>query len=515
MNAVPYKSISGKQITAVVKSNMLRFARFLKLSSLIVLFAGLGAVTSGYAQSLSVTAEVLPGAPGRLLMQGSGSPHQRWSFRDSYGGILGLGNRVRGFQLLDATGKQVAVRRIAPGQFASAVPATNFKYEIELAAAPRAADAALTSWLGTECGVLMFGDLLPESPASPAGAKSAISVHLALPLDWAAYAGDAAKQQTQFEIVDDDHAAVVVGKKIRVLTRESMRKPFILVTSGEWAFSDNDALDVAMRVLHHHSNNVGESPCDSASLVLLPIPQATAANKWSAQTRGCAVTLLMGRVPSKVGALSQLELALTHELFHFWVPNGLGLTGDYDWFYEGFTMYEAARAAVRLDLISFEQFLNAIADAYDGSSGRDAQDLSLIEASKQRWTGGYSTVYSKAMVVAFLYDLNLRWKAKGKRSLDDVYRTIVQNYAAKQSLSAPAPEANSAVVGALRLELSDQDFVNRLVLTRATIDLQKELAPFGLRVERPGVRTHISTDSRLAGRQRDLLKQLGYNEPRR
>jgi hypothetical protein len=65
------------------------------------------------------------------------------------------------------------------------------------------------------------------------------------------------------------------------------------------------------------------------------------------------------------------------------------------------------------------------------------------------------------------------------------------------------------------LELSDQDFVNRLVLTRATIDLQKELAPFGLKVEKPGVRTHISANAQLTSRQRDLLKQLGYNEPRR
>ena len=493
---------------------MSRLPRFFRLLLFVLLFAAAGSAITGAAQSLSITAEVLPGTPGRLLMQGSGSPRQTWSFRDSYAGILGLGNRVRGFQLLDANGKQVGFRRIAPGQFISDAPATNFKYEIELAASSRAADAALTSWLGTERGLLMFGDLLPEVPPAPGGGKSTISVRLALPLDWAAYTGDPAKPQAQFEIANPDRAVVIVGKKIRVSTREVMGKPFMLLTNGDWAFADGDALDVAKRVLQFHNGNVGQSPCDSVSLVLLPIPQATAANKWSAQTRGCTVTLLMGKVPSRISALSQLELALTHELFHLWVPNGLGLTGDYDWFYEGFTMYEAARAAVRLDLISFDQFLNAIADAYDGSSGRNTQDLSLIEASKQRWTAGSSTVYSKAMVVAFLYDLNLRLKAKGKRSLDDVYRTIVQNYIAKPSTGAPTPEANSAVVGALRLELSDQDFVNRLVLTRATIDLEKELAPFGLHVEKPAVRAHISANAQLTSRQRDLLKQLGYNEPR-
>jgi hypothetical protein len=468
-------------------------------------------VTAVRAQSLSVTLEVLPGAPGRLLMQGAGSPRQTWSFRDSYAGVLGLGNRVRGFQLFDANGKQIAVRRIAPGQFESSEPATNFKYEIELTPTSRPSDAAFTSWLALDRGMLMLGDVLPEWPSQR---QETVSVRLVMPSGWSAYASDSGKLVTQIESADPNRPVVVVGKKLRTSTSAILGKPFTLLTDGDWAFADNDALEVVGNVLKFHSANVGAFPCESASLVLLPLPQAAAGNKWSAQTRGCTVTLLMGKVPSKVGAVSQLGLALTHEVFHFWVPNGLALAGDYDWFYEGFTMYEAARAAVRLDLLSFDQFLNAIADAYDGSSGGDAQNLSLIEASRQRWTSGASTVYSKAMVVAFLYDLNLRWQTKGKRSLDDVYRTIMANHLAKPPRDAARLDANSAVVGALRLEVSDQDFVNRLVVMRATIDLEKELAPFGLHVERPAVRTHISANAQLTSRQRDLLKQLGYNEPR-
>src|SRR5215510_13389255 len=137
MNAARDKSISGKQITAVAQFIMRRCVLLVRAPLLIVLFAAAGAATNGSAQSLSVTVEVLPGAPGRLLIQGSGSPRQTWSFRDSYAGVLGLGNRVRGFQLFDANGKQIATRRIAPGQFESDQAATNFKYEIELAPASR------------------------------------------------------------------------------------------------------------------------------------------------------------------------------------------------------------------------------------------------------------------------------------------------------------------------------------------------------------------------------------------
>src|SRR6185295_6301280 len=124
------KSISRKQIVPVARA-MFRLLCLIQPLFFALLFTAAGVVTTGAAQSLSLTAEVLPGAPGRLLMQGSGSPRQTWSFRDSYAGVLGLGNRVRGFQLFDANGKQIAVRRIAPGQFTSSEPATNFKYEIE------------------------------------------------------------------------------------------------------------------------------------------------------------------------------------------------------------------------------------------------------------------------------------------------------------------------------------------------------------------------------------------------
>ncbi len=510
MDASLDKSISQKQMTAIARSTVHCLLRF-RPGVVIVMFAILSAVTSGSAQSLSVTGEVLPGAPGRLLMQGSGVPRQTWSFRDSYAGVLGLGNRVRGFQLFDANGKQIEVRRMAPGQFESDVPATNFKYEIELAPSSRPSDAVFTSWLTSDRGMLMFGDLLPEMPSNR---EATLSMRLVVPSGWAAYASNSEKPVTQIETSDPDRSVVVVGKKIRTSTRAILGKPFTLLTSGEWAFADDDAFDVTKMILEFHANNVGPSPCESASLVLLPLPQASAAGKWSAQTRGCTVTLLMSAAPSKVAAVAQLELALTHELFHLWVPNGLALTGDYDWFYEGFTMYQAARAAVRLNLLSFDQFLSAIADAYDGSSVGDAQNLSLIEASKQRWTGGAATVYSKAMVVAFLYDLNLRWQTKGKRSLDDVYREMMRNHLGRTPDAGAKADANSAVVGVLHSELSDQAFVDHLVVARGSIDLEKELAPFGFNVEKPGVRTHISANVQLTSRQRDLLKQLGYNEPR-
>jgi hypothetical protein len=478
----------------------------------LVLLAGLSADAHG--QKLNVGIQVLPGAPGRLLIQVSGPSQSTWSFSDSYAGVLGLGNRIRGFQAFDSDEREVAVRKIAPGEFASAEPGVKFKYEIELAPPARSSDAALISWLDSEGGVLLLSDLLPAlKVARTANARVKVSAHFALPAGWTSYSPEAQGDQGQIETTDIERTTIAVGKKLHRSPRTIVNKTFALVTDEGWAFADDDALDTVADVLKVHTE-LGQLPCESTALILLPLPQASSANKWSAQTRGCTVTLLMGKLPSKVSALSHLGLALTHELFHLWAPNGLALSGDYDWFYEGFTMYEAARAAMRLDLLTFPQLLNAIADAHDGSSGANAQDLSLIEASKQRWTGGSSSVYSKAMVVAFLYDLNLRYHSKGKRSLDDVYRKIFREHLGKPNSSTTESDGNAVVVAGLREELSTPEFVDHFVIARSVIDLSKELAPFGLHVEKPALRTHIYVNEQLTGRQRDLLRQLGYNEPR-
>jgi predicted metalloprotease with PDZ domain len=217
-----------------------------------------------------------------------------------------------------------------------------------------------------------------------------------------------------------------------------------------------------------------------------------------------------------VAALVRLSTPLTHELFHLWVPNGLALKDDYDWFYEGFTVYQAARTAVRLELLTFPEFLNAIARAYDGYVAEvDHDRWSLVEASQRRWTVGESSVYSKGVVVAFLYDLKLRSQSQGKRSLDDVYRRLFQHYHSSDPASSTPTNrdgGNDVVMNVLAGEAMSQAFVQMFVRNPVVINLQAELAPFGLGAERFGLRTSIRVSEQLTKRQRDLLRELGYND---
>jgi predicted metalloprotease with PDZ domain len=214
-------------------------------------------------------------------------------------------------------------------------------------------------------------------------------------------------------------------------------------------------------------------------------------------------------LPSKIAALAQLNFPLAHELFHLWIPNGLALEGDYDWFYEGFTLYQALRAGSRLNLLTFQDYLNALGRAYDAyKAARERDQLSLLDASKQRWTASPALVYNKGMLVAFLYDLTLRQQTRGKRSLDDVYRELFRLYHSSESRK----DGNVAVLAALNHEGGMQELTRRYIESASVIELPAAIAPFGLQVETSGGRTSISVASSTSGAQRDLLRKFGYNE---
>jgi predicted metalloprotease with PDZ domain len=458
------------------------------------------------AQQVSVRLHIIP-ETSRVVIDGSCPATARWSFPDSYGGVLGLGKRVEQFAALDDSGAEIPTRKLAPGQFDSAKAASRFRYEVNLMPSLGGADSAKVSWLTRQRGLLMLADLLPIISGKNSRETAAI-VRFQAPESWAVQSNDREGPLDAVEVSDIDRAVFAVGSDLRTSRLTESGMSFRLITDGEWAFADVEVLEMAARILKAYREVFGAMPAKQGTLILFPFPRPAAVNQWSAETRGSTVTLLLGKLPSKIGALAQVSTPLTHELFHLWVPNALALEGDYDWFYEGFTVYQAARTAVHLDLLTFAEFLNSIARAHDASNVQ-ANSVSLMEASRSRWTNGQSSVYSKSMVVAFLYDLRLRSVSHGKKSLDNVYRAILQKHS---SGAAGRSDGNEGAMQALAVDGSAENFVREFIRNPVTIDLASELAPFGLRVEVLGLRTRIGVSEKLNKQQRDLLRELGYND---
>ena len=110
-------------------------------------------------------------------------------------------------------------------------------------------------------------------------------------------------------------------------------------------------------------------------------------------------------------------------MFHLWIPNGVNLTGNYDWFYEGFALYQSLKMGVAVEP---DTGLTIIWIRFRGPTGSitGRKTLSLIDASKNRWNGNNNTqIYARGMLVAFLCDLAMLEASKGKRS---VYRSVAR-----------------------------------------------------------------------------------------
>lgn len=463
-------------------------------------------------QVLEAHLTVLSTSPARVRVEGKRtSPTRVWSFRNVYGRLIGLGERIENLTLSDAVGADVPVRKLASGEYESSREAVSWSYEVKLDAPIITTDSAYVSWIAGEQGFLMLGDLLPcrADETSPAG--KAAQVSFSLPVNWKAISAETKKSENHFEVTDTENAVFFVGSGSRERRERVGQMDFSLVVSGNWAFADADVMNVAASILKDFVKQTGSSARPRAMLMLSEFPRAVSAERWSAETRGGTVVLLSGKLPSKLAGLSQLSVTLTHELFHLWVPNGLKLAGDYAWFYEGFTLYQALCAATRLRFLTFQNYLDALGRAYDAYlSATNRQELSLLEASQRRWTGATQLVYQKGMLVAFLYDLNLRLQSRGKRSLDDVYHALFR----QASGTATVGNGNEVVLAILKDQHDGMpDFVSRYVERADEIELQSAVALFGLTVERNnGFRTRISVNGKLSRQQRDLLSVFGYNE---
>lgn len=452
-------------------------------------------------RGVEVWIEVVSLSPPRVKIQGwRGDPASSWSFRNAHAGMLGLAERIENFSLADDQNSAVPARKLAAGQYEAARPATRFAYEVKLDPPADNNNAAHVSWLTQSHGLLMTGDLLPL-PYGPA------RLGLVPPRGWQTTKLPATAHGT-FGVPDTASAVFIVGQNVREQRAKVRGAELSVAFAGDWPFADREAVEIVGQIFNEHARSFGGAPGGNSTLIIAPHPRPSAASQWSAEARGRTVTLLIGRAPTRQSALARLAGPLAHELFHLWVPNGLALSGNYDWFYEGFAVYQSLRVGVRLGHQNFNDHLDALARTYDSYRREAARDdLSLLDASSRRWSGSNALVYHKGALVAFLYDLELRRRTNGKRTLDDALRELFRRN------STSTADGNTAVTATLEAALAadEADFTRRYVRSVHRIDLAEELRPHGLNVITGQGRTRIIVSESLSGSQRALLRQIGYN----
>jgi predicted metalloprotease with PDZ domain len=218
---------------------------------------------------------------------------------------------------------------------------------------------------------------------------------------------------------------------------------------------------------------------------------------------------------------------LAHEYFHHYNvkrirPFELG-PFDYDqgnrtnllWVSEGLTVYYETRILKRAGLIDEQAMFSQLAESmntYEADSGKFFQSLS--QASYNTWEEGpfggagrgpdkSISVYTKGAVVGMLLDIEIRFASGNLNSLDDVMRSLYQEYYVQKKRGFTDAEFQEACEKAAGVSLSA---LFEYVYTTREIDYDKYLGHMGLKIETIPGETNPET-------QQMVLRRLEKADP--
>jgi len=424
------------------------------------------------------------------------SPTRSWSFRNAYAGVLGIAERVEDFHAISAAGQDAQAKKSAAGEFRSELDAIKITYTVKLSE-PRATDVPYVSWLADDRGLLMFADLIPQDIET-------LSVEFKLPTGWTLESSLIADATGRYAVSEPQKSVFLAGRSLRKTSNTLDGVVLDVVLSGAWPFKEAEALKVVSTVLQKYLELTGFKLTDKTAIMIAPSPTPIGDGNlgWKAETRGSTVVLLAN--PKKFDFWrNRLTIVFSHEMLHLWVPNSLKLEGDYDWFFEGFTMYTAIRTAQELGVIDFKEMLNTLGRVYDVYMSHP-DEQSLIAASEARWTNPHSQVFIKGMLVAFLYDLKIRKESGVKLTLADRYRELFSRRVAANA------NGNEAIIAVLDSAPAMSGFAKSYVENSTKLELEQVLPAYGLTLDSSGKKSQLRVSRDLTAEQQQLLRSLGY-----
>jgi len=485
-----------------VKSFFLLFA---------VVFLIIGSKTVSYAQEIDIKmsfdqSDLTTVRIDGKLLEGNVKSAKNWVFLKDFAGASRLAERVKNFELRDDEGKKIPVKKFGDGEFLAEREARSFAYDLDLSTSNEQNSFAHVSWIVKSNGLLMLNDLLPQFGNRNSSAK----ISFDLPKGWEVAGNRMETDGRDFIVEDIEDEVFLVGDQWRAVKKERDSKTVNFYSVGKWQFEDSEALAMAESISLEYAELFGKKVPDETNIFLLPFPNQTSVGRWQAETRGKNIAIISSSMPFKNQALQRLHEQLRHEIFHLWIPNRLNLLGNYAWFYEGFAVYQALKTGVWLGQIRFEDFLSTLGRAYD-LHYRSTNDRSFLSLAKSRSNTVSTSVYSKGMLVAFLSDIAILQKSKGKRDIAAILRSLPY----KSEGNGDRLAANDVILSVFSARPELDEIVEKYIKGSSKIDWESYLKYIG--VENKGnVRfVRLRVKAKLTGKQKTLLNKLGYNRWRK
>jgi predicted metalloprotease with PDZ domain len=460
---------------------------------------------SAYARQIEIELQIRDSdvlVTGKFTDKKQDKKVTHFSFLSSFAGQENLGKRFYGFDLRDEDGRQVSLKKLNDNEFLAEKGYFFWSYRGRLNPLNPAA-MAHTSWLADGRGILMLADLLPQFEG-----EISAKIFFQLPEKWRVVSNEKKLSENVFEVSKIEKAVFYVGNQFRELLPENRHLNFLI--DGEFLFDDRKAAKMALEIFENYQRLFGGIAHPEAKIFLLRFPKDVKAGRWEAETRGSSVVILSADMLFSTHSEQKLHEQLRHEIFHLWIPNGLNLTGNYDWFFEGFALYQSLRTGLDLNRLRFEDFLDTLGRAYDIDSFQ-MQKKSLLEASKNRWSGANTQIYARGMLTAFLIDLAILKQSGGKDSLIEIFREVYQ----KHNYLMPQADGNTTILKILESRQELRPVIEKYIRGEENIAWGNELEFFGIESTTENSVTRLKVKNKLNRRQRDLLDKLGYNNWRR
>jgi hypothetical protein len=418
------------------------------------------------------------------------------AFLNQYHGFADLGDRISDLKLEDASGQTVAFRRFAPGEYVADSDLYSFSYQIDLKTSGPMARSGHVSWLGKDAGLLFLRDLLPLNTGK---GPRAGTITIELPDGWTS-----SKDISTLDLSDTDDGVIAIGRNVRTNTAKVRAVTLKTFISRDWRFTDQQVTAFASEITTEYSELFGDPPFADAEINILPFPAGASAGNWEADTSGNTVAIVSSDMPFQTQSVQRLHEQLRHEIFHLWFPNGVALTGRYDWFYEGFALYQSLKTGVKLNRLRFEDFLDTLGRATTIDSMM-TENRSLIDASQRRSSGNDTVIYARGMLAAFATDLELMKRSSGREDVSTLLRELFQTY---KRGSVPV-EANRVI-----LQMIDDPLVTSYIGGSA-LNWNAVLRPFGIEALVDRSVTTLRVTSKPSSSQKKMLDRLGYNNWRK
>lgn len=434
-------------------------------------------------------------------------------FADQFAGVDRLSERVYRLKIRDDAGVVLPPEIRGDGLYRFNAPERRItiSYEMRLARTLDPAQYALVSSLGAEAGFLMPGDLLPRlCPDREGGADcdatNRTRLQIIAPQHWRIATTE--KMIGEFFEVGDPRRAIFFLGRLREKTVAVGAMSLRAAIAGNWAFGDEEVFKLAEAVAREQVAMAGGAAAADALVALAPFPQPLTGLRSSAITLGRACALMLNPNNDAAATFAHYQRHLAHEMFHLYLPNAFRVRENFDWFWEGGSRYIALLTLARLRLIGQREYLDAIGAEYAAYWSNPLRNqVSLIEASPEKFANAanYDLVYRKGMLVAALYDLELRWQSRGKSNLTDVIRALYQGYAV-----GGREIGNHEVLDQMRRFGDFSRQIRDDIESVREIDLNERVRRYGLIAERSatgrgGVRLKAAT--KLSERQRMLLSE--------